>query len=1118
MTDVRRWLEQHGCGEFVQAFEENQIDLDIARDLTDQDLRDMGVAALGQRKRLLRAVAQLKVPESALTESPPKQDIAAPKSAERRQLTILFCDLVGSSALSQRLDPERLREVMQAYQETCRTIIEKYEGHVAQYLGDGLMVYFGWPRAHEHDAERSVRSALEIISAIGRVEMPDGLSPLQVRIGVATGPVVVGETGAGDASVPKLAVGETPNLAARLQGLAGPNEIIIGPGTHRLVGATFTYIDLGPQTLKGIVEPVRSFRVTGLGSTTGRFEAAHGLYDLTALVGRENELALMEERWEQAKAGEGQVVLLGGEPGIGKSRIVQALRHRIEAQDHSLLRYQCSPYHTQSALYPIVEQLENTARFSREDAADEKLNKLETLLRPGGRDLQSVMPLFAGLLSLPADRYPALNYPPQKRKERLLEALVEQVGGLSRSNPVLIIFEDAHWVDPTTQEALDLLGAHAAKWRVLLVMTYRPEYAPRWSGEAHVTTLTLNRFNRRLGAQLAENVTGGKALPPEIIDQILAKTDGVPLFVEELTKTVLESGLLKDRGDRYELEGPLPPLAIPSTLHDSLMARLDRLAQVKEVAQIGACIGREFGYELLAAVSPVKEHKLTEALEQLVHSQLVYQHGTQEEATYTFKHALVQDAAYESLLKSRRQQMHQQIAQALERRFHERVVNEPEVLAHHYTEAGALERATDYWLQAGQRGAERFANAEAIAHLTRGLKTLQALPEGREKDQRELLLQINLGGALGSSKGYSPPEVGQAFARAKDLCERVGDMPQMFPTLSGLWLYYTMRAEYPTAEHLGTQILELSRHATTDHHLIAAHNMVGIGALFTGKFEKASQHFEAGLRAYEAAGSPRLGRFYGFDPGLTCLEWLAWISMITGFGGRSRRQYEAAMRSAHQYAEPLSLGTAMVHLAGYNMLCEDPASALTNAQQAVAFCKENRIFLRQVEAEMIEGWALAELGSPLDGLRIMQPAINAWSQLGAKIWNSMWYSALARVHIHAGQTELAHQAMRHAFNAAETAGEEMSLADLHRLDGDLELFVRHPNRESCYREAIRLAHQQKAKLFEVRAATALARLRQSQRKNADARALLKPVYDWFTEGFDTKELKDAKAVLDQVLH
>jgi class 3 adenylate cyclase/predicted ATPase len=1119
MSDVREWLSRHGLAQVGDVLEREQIDWGALLVLSESDLKDLGLP-IGQRAKLLAALRSLRERDSSSAEStvisPERRSVTGPGlEAERRQLTILFCDLVGSTSLSQKVDPEPLRDLMQRYQQACRAVIERYDGHVAQYLGDGLMVYFGWPRAHEDDAERAVRSALELVDAVKKVS---ATPPLQVRIGIATGAVVVGETGAGDASVPKLAVGETPNLAARLQGLAAPDQIIISPSTQRLLGGTFTYADLGPQLLKGIVEPVRPYRIIEQGKTEGRFEAARGL-SLTPLVGRESELALVMERWEQALAGEGQLILIGGEPGIGKSRITQALRNRLQGQSHHrLLRYQCSPYHAQSALYPVVEQIESTAGFAREDTVENKLDKLEALLRPGGQELSLVAPLFGAMLSLPVERYPTLTYSPQKQKEKLLEALVEQIGGLSKSQPVLMVFEDAHWVDPTTHEALDLLVSRIAKWRVTLLITYRPEYSPRWSGEAHVTTLTLNRFNRRLGAQLAERVAQGKSLPPEVVEQILAKTDGVPLFVEELTKTVLESGLLREAGAHYELDGPLPPLAIPSTLHDSLMARLDRLSPVKEVAQIGSCIGREFSYDLLASIATMHQRDLDEALGQLAQSQLVFQHGTPPQSTYTFKHALVQDTAYGSLLISRRQALHKSIAETLKERFPERVVNEPEVVAHHYTEAGLNDMATDYWLLAARRDVERFANVEAIAHLNRGLKAWEALPAGMEKDRRELLLQINLGTALGNSKGYTPPEVGRAFSRARELCERVGDMPKMLSILFGLWVFYVMRADYRASGEIDHQILALAEQVADSGGTVAGHQTSCATQLFAGDFQRSIFHGKSGLSAYDEDSHRDLAMIYGLHPGAMSADFLAWSLLIVGFPDQSKAKHAFAWQVATALHEPLTMATILVHIALLDCLYQDAHATLTKSRQVIALCKESGILIRQAEGEILEGWALSELGDTARGIPQLEAGIAVWHQLGAQIANPVWFSCLARAYAKAGRHADARNALQKAFDATDNNGERFMEPDLYRIEGDFFLAFDDDQTHAAtsYRKAIKLAQELNAKFWELRAATALARLWGSQGKREEAFALLLPVYNWFTEGFATEDLKDAKALLSEL--
>ena len=721
MQTVKQWLELLGLPQYAEVFERNAVDLELLRELTDEDIEKLGVTPLGHRKKILKAIAELNDTLAPTpTEQPPKvnpphrQSMSA--EAERRQLTVMFCDLVGSTALAQRLDPEELRDLMQAYQRVCGEVIARFEGHIAQYLGDGLMVYFGWPRAHEDDVERAVRASLDIVGAVKSVS---SAAPLQVRIGIATGPVVVGETGAGDASVPKVAVGETPNLAARLQGLASPDEIVVGQTTQRLVGASFEYCDLGHHALKGISEPVRVWRVLGAAKVEGRFEATREAGALTPLVGREDEIQLLLHRWEQTKATEGQSVLLCGEPGVGKSRILQVLRERIAPEPHTRLRFQCSPFHSNSAFHPIIEQFERAAEFSRDDSPDEKLDKMEVLLGAAGDNVPAVAPLFAAMLSLPIGRYASVRLSPQQRQDHTIEALVAQVLGLARTQPVLFLFEDAHWADPTTLEMLDRLVNRIESACVLIVVTYRPGFLPAWVGQPRVAALTLARLSRREAASLAEKVTGGKVLPPEVLDQIVAKTDGVPLFVEELTKAVLESGLLRDCGDRYELDGPLPPLAIPSTLQDSLMARLDRLAPVKDVAQIGAAIGREFSHELLAAVSPQPAAELETALEQLVASELVFRRGHPPAATYAFKHALVQDAAYQSILRSRRQQLHASIARALNAHFPDVADGAPELLAAHYEKAGMPDDAVAWFVRAGHRARMLSANKEAVNHLER---------------------------------------------------------------------------------------------------------------------------------------------------------------------------------------------------------------------------------------------------------------------------------------------------------------------------------------------------------------------------------------------------------------
>src|SRR5262245_28365449 len=769
------------------------------------------------------------MPSALPPTAPPTPD------AERRQLTVLFCDLVDSTVLASQLDPEDLREVVRAYQEACAKVIARYEGHIAQYLGDGLLVYFGYPLAHEHDAQRAARAGLGIVEAVGHLTTrlaQEGLcradaelaatryappAPTQsrqrgvhlaVRLGIHTGLVVVGEVGGGTRQE-QLALGETPNLAARLQGIAAPNTVVISAATLQLLGSFFACQSLGTPPLRGVTQPLEVYQVLYESMARSRLEAV-GSIGLTPLVGREQEVGLLLERWRQVQDGLGQVVLLSGEAGIGKSRLVQVLKEHVAAEPQAWLTpCQCSPYYQNTALYPMIDLLERVAlHFERDEHPQQKLSKLEGFVVQYGLPLAETVPLFAALLSLPltAD-YAPLTVSPAQQKQQILHALLTILLRRAAQQPMLFVMEDLHWVDPSTLELLSLLVDQGPTARILALLTFRPDFSPPWTGRAHLTQVTLTRLPRRQAAEMTSRVAHGKALPPEVLEQVVAKTDGVPLFVEELTKMVLESGLLQERENRYELTGHLPPLAIPATLHDSLMARLDRLAAVKGLARLGATLGREFSYELLQAVSPWDEGTVQRGLHQLVEAEFLFQQGLPPQAMYRFKHALIQDTAYQSLLRSTRQQHHQRIAQVLEARFPDLCETQPELLAHHYTEAGVLAQAIPYWQQAGQRALQRSATVEAIEHLTRGLDILKTLPESPEHAQRELELQIALGPALMAVKGQGAPDVAHASARARALCQQVGDSPQLVAVLRGLVPYYLTRGQGPEAHQPAEALL-----------------------------------------------------------------------------------------------------------------------------------------------------------------------------------------------------------------------------------------------------------------------------------------------------------------------
>ena len=746
---------------------------------------------------------------SPLHDPPPRLPLRQPPPLlPRRNAASSPCCSVTSwtpPRLASQLDPEDLREVVRAYQDTCATVIARFDGYIAQYLGDGLLIYFGYPLAHEDDAQRAVRAGLGIVEALGqlntRLTQERGVQ-LAVRLGIHTGLVVVGEVGGGTRQE-QLALGETPNLAARLQGIAAPNTVVISAATWQLLGGFFTYQPLGTPRLKGFAQPLAVYQVLAESTARSRLEAA-GSTGLTPLVGREQEVALLRERWAHVKDGRGQVVLLSGEAGIGKSRLVQVLTEHVAAEPPVWLTpCQCSPYHQHTALYPMIELLERvTLGFDREESPQQKLRKLEGFLVQHGLLLAEVVPLFAALFSLPLPvRYPPLTVSPERQKQQTLHALLTIFLRSATQQPVLFVMEDLHWVDPTTLELLTLLVEQGPTARILALWTCRPDFRPPWTERAHCTQVTLLRLPRQQATELTDRVAHGKDLPPDVMEQIVAKTDGVPLFVEELTKMVLESGLLQEREDRYDLPGPLPSLAIPATLHDSLMARLDRLDTVKRLAQLGATLGREFAYELLQAVSPWDARTVQRGLQQLVAAELLYQRGLPPQATYLFKHALIQDAAYQSLLRSTRQHYHQRIAQVLEAQFPEVVATQPALVAHHYTEAGLSEPAITYWQHAGQQALQRSANLEAVQHLRKGMEVLQTLPDTPVRTQHELTLLLALA-ALVPTQGFAAPDVEHVYGRARALCLQVGETPQLFSVVFGLRTLAEVRGDLATSQAL----------------------------------------------------------------------------------------------------------------------------------------------------------------------------------------------------------------------------------------------------------------------------------------------------------------------------
>ncbi len=1097
-----------------------QLDDDLLEDLKDDLIYAKKLASDEERKVLVWAGIQAEPSPPSDSSSSPD---ARPLEAERRQLTVLFCDLVDSTVLASQLDLEEWREVVRAYQDTCAKVIARFEGHIAQYLGDGLLVYFGYPLAHEDDAPRAVRTGLGIVEAVAqlnvRLTRERGVE-LAVRLGIHTGLVVVGDVGGG-ARHEQLALGETPNLAARLQGIAAPNTLVISAATVPLLGGFFACQSLGTRLLKGFAQPLEVYQVLYEHMARSRLEAA-GRIGLTPLVGREQEVRLLQERWAQVKDGLGQVVLLSGEAGIGKSRLVQMLKEHVAAEPQAWLTpCQCSPYYQNTALYPMIELLERVVlQFDREESSQQKLSKLEGFVVQYGLPLAEAVPLFAALLSLPltAD-YAPLTLSPEQQKQKTLQAFLAIFLRIAAQQPVLFVMEDLHWVDPTTLELLSLLVDQGPTARILALFTCRPDFSPPWTGRAHLTQVTLNRLPRRQAIEMTDRVAHSKALPPEVVEQVVAKTDGVPLFVEELTKMVLESGLLQEREDRYELTGPLPPLAIPATLHDSLMARLDRLAAVKAMAQLGATLGREFSHELLQAVSPWDEGTLQRGLHQLVAAEFLYQQGLPPQATYRFKHVLIQEAANQSLLRSTRQRHHQRIAQVLEARFPELCETQPELLAHHYTEAGVIALAIPYWQQAGQRASERSAHVEAIAHLTRGLEVLNTLPDTPERTQQELVLQTTLGPALIATKGWAAPEVGKVYARAQELCQQVGETPQIFPTLFGLCYFHLLRAEFHRARELAEQLLRMAQHQQDQTFLLLAHHVLAGPLFHLGELTLCRTHLEQGMALYDAQQHHTLAFRYGIDLGVFFLSYAARPLWLLGFPDQARTSIREALTLARKLAHPFSLAYTLHWAATTHQLRREAPASQEQAEVSMAFSREQGFALWVPGGTVLQGWALTEQGQMEEGIAHMRQGMTVWQATGAEVDRPYYLALLAEVYGKAGWAEEGLHVLAEALAVVDTIEERYYEAELYRLQGELLLArsaEQHAEAETCFQQALAVARRQRAKSWELRAAMSLSRLWQCQGKRDEARELLAPVYGWFTEGFDTADLQEAKTLLEEL--
>jgi class 3 adenylate cyclase/tetratricopeptide (TPR) repeat protein len=1035
---------------------------------------------------------------------------------ERRQLTVMACELIGLAALSAQLDPEDLREVMAACHRRCAAIIERHRGYVARYSADGLLAYFGYPDAHEHDAENAVRAGLALVGSATQVGA--GLDPpLQLRIGIASGIVLIGEEFAAGAVKERTAVGETPTLSGRLQALAEPGRIVISHGTRRLAGGLFDYHDLGRVALAGMAAPVQLWQVLGASLAVSRFEAEHPA-GLTPLVGREEEIELLLRRWKQAQGGEGSVVLVAGEPGIGKSRIAQTVLDRLGGEKYTRLRLFCSPHHQDTALYPSITQLERAADFRHEDSGEERLEKLEALLARARRDLGDAVPLLAELLSVPTgDRYPSLALTPPQRKERTLKALVAQVEGLAASRPVLLVAEDAHWADPTSLELFDLLVERVASLPLLAIVTYRPEFAPPWVGRPQTTLLTLSRLSPRQRVQMIAGVIDGKTLPKAVADEIVERTDGVPLFIEELTKAVVESGAMAEEGDRYTVRGALPALAIPMTLHASLLARLDRLAPAREVAQLGAALGRQFSHQLISAVAAMPQQQLDEALARLVGAELIYRRGAPPDAEYIFKHALVQDAAYDTLPRSRRQHLHARIAATLEDQFPEIVAAQPALLAHHCTEALLLEAAIDYWLEAGTQAVARSAMVEAIARLERGLELIARLPDSPRRRRSELDLRVALGKALIATKGYAVDSTGATFDRARELCEQLDRPPHLLTVLHGQWTHALLRSELTSARQRAEELLDFGERNDDAIMTLMGCRFSGITHFSLAEFGTAQDHLERGLRLFDPAQRPNYAEVTFADGRVVMAYYLSWALTYQGDLNRARHWRDEALADARRLAQPYTLAHALCGAGFAHLAVHSWGPALALLDELIALSTEHAIALFRALGTMFRGSVLAQIGHAREGVETFTHGSALHRETGSALYEPTFHIMLADIYGKAGLPQAGLEQLAEAARLVETTHARNDWAELYRVEGDLLAAAGNvAAAETSYRRALSIAREQNAKLWELRAAMGLARLWRRESQPMKAKTLLGPIHAAFADGSDAPILAEAKTLLDEL--
>ena len=1113
--DVGAWLRGLGLGQYEGTFRDSEIEADILPELTETDLEKLGLP-LGPRKRILKAIQNLGDADKTSEAASLARPVPAKDTAERRQLTVMFCDLVGSTAISARLDPEDLSSVLGAFQKACVSAVTAFGGSIAKYMGDGALVYFGYPEAHEDDAERAVRAGLALLDAMAAMRLPLPVRP-QVRIGIATGLVVVGELIGEGGAQERVAVGETLNLAARIQAVASPDSVVVAELTRGLAGVAFDYEELGPHELKGIPDAARLWRVTGESGTRGRFDT-RVVKGLTPFVGRAEEISLLQRRWDYAKDGDGQLILLSAPAGFGKSRMTEAFREHLGDSSITYLKYLGSPFHVNSPFYPFIKQLEWAPGIVRTDTGARKLDKLEGILEGSAEIRVEAAPLLATLLSIPfGERYPPLQINELVQKQRTMEILEEQLVLLSNRGPVLVVFEDAHWIDPTSLELMNRVIRRVADLPVMIIVTYRPEFTPPWLDLGHVTVLKLNLLGRSQVVDLIHKAAGGKTLPEAIAEQIAAKSQGVPLYIEEITRSILESGDLEDFGDRYVLRQSIREFTIPSTLQDSLIARLDRLGSAKDVVLTASIIGREFSYELIEAISPVSETTLLADLGRLVQSDLLGQRGVPPQSRYIFKHALIRDAAYQSVLKARKRELHQRIAEVLTTRFPEVVETEPELLAHHYTEANVVDRALEYWRQAAERAMARMAHAEALGHVDEAKKLVATLPVGNEQDEWELAFLVIEGPLQMTLHGWESPQANRVYEAARVVAERLKRPAELFPALWGLWLGAHSSGQHAHAHELYRELFDLLKQTNDPEYVVQANHAGCTQMLAEGLPHEALGHIEQLLNNYRFDLHHNLALMYGaHDPGCCGLSNRAHLLTMLGHLDQADAESAKALELSERVGHKPSVAHTCQFRAEYDIILNRPEKAEAYLDTCISLSEKYSLAAYHNAADLMQGFVRVVRGDVETGVRQAEAALETLKSVPSRQFHlPIRMSIVGRAKAAAGDIAGALAIFESALDATSSTGEIWYEPETLRLKAEMLLALPEPRTseaEQCLAAAIASAQKQDAKFWELRAATVLAGLWARQGRRAEARDLLAPVFGWFTEGFGNADVKGAAAL------